>query len=46
MVCDRIFLRANVQSFYFVGYLFGSLVLGFLSDKLVNFIINKSKNSN
>jgi hypothetical protein len=39
MVCDRTFLRANVQSFYFVGYLVGSLVLGYLSDKFVNLFI-------
>lgn len=33
MVCDRKYLRVNLQNIYFSGYLVGSLVLGILADK-------------
>lgn len=46
MVCDRSFLRSNVQSIYFCGYLFGSIILGSLADRfgrrpimLISFIL-------
>lgn len=33
MVCDRKYLRANLQMVYFAGYLVGSIVLGGLGDR-------------
>ena len=33
MVCDRAQLRNNVQTFYFIGYFVGSILLGMLSDR-------------
>lgn len=32
MICDNTYLRANIQTIYFLGYLSGSLILGQLSD--------------
>lgn len=33
MVCDRSYLRQNVQIVYFSGYIFGALLLGYLADR-------------
>jgi len=34
IVCDRSVLKANIQSMYYVGQMLGSLVFGFLGDRI------------
>uniref|UniRef100_A0A914C5C9 Major facilitator superfamily (MFS) profile domain-containing protein n=1 Tax=Acrobeloides nanus TaxID=290746 RepID=A0A914C5C9_9BILA len=34
IVCDRLVLKANIQSMYYVGQMLGSLVFGFLGDRI------------
>lgn len=43
MVCDKAFLRSNVQSIYFFGLLIGSFALGILSDKYNYALIDLKK---
>jgi len=46
MVCDRVSIKSAVQTVFFFGYMIGSLVFGYLSDKFVNEIIEKNNERN
>ncbi|CAI9732227.1 Hypothetical predicted protein [Octopus vulgaris] len=35
LVCEKKWLRSTLQSVYFVGYLFGSIVFGVISDRFI-----------